>query len=312
MDAPSLRPAALVVNVKARQGARGFTTARAALEAEGLTLAEAIPLREPQRLPEVVEGLLNQGVRLLWVGSGDGSLGALVPALLRHGACLGVLPLGTANDFARSLGIPRKLEEACRALSRGQVARVDVARAGDRYFLNAASVGLTVAVARHLDPTLKRRLGALAYPVAATRALFSHRPFRVTLTVDGRRHELVALQAVVGNGRLHGGGNVIAPEAALDDAMLDLYVIRADTSPVRTYPRPRGERLRDAVRLLRLAPLLRRGRHTQDAQTDHLRARSVVLETSPVQEVNADGELIGVSPMTFEVVPRALSVLVPP
>ena len=166
------------------------------------------------------------------VGGGDGSLSAAARVLAGTGAVLGVLPLGTANDFARTLRIPTDLAAASRVIARGRVRRIDLGWTGRHAFLNAASVGASSELTRRLDDRLKRRAGKLAYPVAGAAAA-AQPPFRVRIGVDGRTEELDALQVVVGNGRYHGGGRLVAPDARVDDHLLDVYVLVASSTPGR-------------------------------------------------------------------------------
>ena len=134
---------------------------------------------------------------------------------------LGVLPLGTANDFARTLEVPLDPAAAVAALPTSTVADVDLGRAGRRPFLNVASMGLSVGVADRLTPRLKRRLGRFAYPVATLRAFRQHVPFRVRLEFPDGDHETLevddVLRLAVGNGRHYGGGLAVSPGASVDD-----------------------------------------------------------------------------------------------
>lgn len=298
--------AVLLVNAAARRGEAALSAARAALAEAGVPLAEARAVG-PAELTERVEAAVAAGAARVVVGGGDGSLGSAAAALAGSGAALGVLPLGTANDFARTLRIPDDLAAAARVVARGRVRRVDVGWAGRRAFLNAASVGASSELTRRLDDRLKRRAGTLAYPVAGAAAA-GQPPFRVRLEVDGRTEDLDALQVVVGNGRYHGGGRLIAPRARVDDHLLDVYVLAASSSP--GAPRLR-DRLRDLAGLARYALLLLRGRHLEHQGVLHVRAGRAALWTDPPLEIDADGELAGSTPAEFRVAPGQLAVLAP-
>ncbi|WP_232288266.1 lipid kinase [Anaeromyxobacter sp. K] len=298
--------AVLLVNAAARKGDAALSAARAALEAAGVVLAEALVV-EPGGLTERVEAAVAAGAGRVIVGGGDGSLAAAASALAGTGAALGVLPLGTANDFARTLGIPDDLARAGKVIARGRVRRGDVGWAGRRAFLNAASVGASSELTRRLDDGLKRRAGTLAYPVAGAAAA-GQPPFRARLEVDGRTEDLHALQVVVGNGRYHGGGRLIAPRARADDHLLDVYVLTSASSP--GAPRLR-DRLRDLAGLARYALLLLRGRHLEHPGVLHVRATRASLWTDPPLDIDADGELAGSTPAEFRVAPGQLAVLAP-
>ncbi len=299
----------LLVNTAARQGAEAFERARKYLAALGLPLVEARAVDAPDQLERLVRAAMDAGVRRVVIGGGDGSLSAAAHELWKQPVKLGVLPLGTCNDFARSLGLPLDLEEACRAVAGNTTRRVDLGVAGGRVFLNAASVGLSSAVTRRVNDDLKRRIGRGAFAVAAAAEAVGHRPFRTILTTPEGVDDVEAHMVVVGNGRFHGGGQLVAPDASHDDRRLDVYVIQSVQRPGGEGETP--EKLRDLWNLMQVAVKLRRGTHLEHEAVLHRRVRSVKLETDPPQEVDLDGELWGQTPTRFEVKPAALEVLVP-
>lgn len=298
----------LLVNARARNGDSSFDDAREALRRRGVALAAAHAVEDPEELLSRVRDELASGARRILVGGGDGTLSAAAGVLAGTGAALGVLPLGTANDFARTLHIPFDLDGAARVVARGAVRSVDLGWAGRRPFLNAASFGVSSDLTRRLDDGLKRRAGKLAYPVAGAAAAASQPPFRVRLEVNGRVVELDALQVVIGNGRYHGGGRLIAPGARLDDHRLDVYVLGAASDTGRAA-RPR--RLRDLAALVRYAYLLARGRHLEHPRIFHARTARADVRTDPPLEIDADGELAGQTPAEFRVTPGELRVIAP-
>src|SRR5919202_110360 len=202
--------AALIVNARSRSGERAFSQASELLRSLGVPVEEEYALRDPSRLPETVRRAVSEGSDLIVLGGGDGSVSSVVDFLVKSGAVLGLLPLGTANDFARTLGIPTDIQSACETIAYGEVVDVDLGLAGEDYFVNVASVGLGVEVTKALSPRLKRRVGALAYPLAAIRAFFAHQPFSATLSFPDGDHPTASfgrlLQVTVGNGRFYGGG----------------------------------------------------------------------------------------------------------
>lgn len=243
------------------------------------------------------------GHRLVIVGGGDGTVSCVAGVLadLPETArpVLGVLPLGTANDFARTLDLPAGLEDACQALAGGKVVDVDLGRANGMPFLNVASLGLSVGVTRTLRPGLKRRLGPAAYPVATLFAYRRHRPFRARLEFPDGDFETLELddlmQVAVGNGRHYGGGNTVAPDAGIDDHTLDVYAIRAG-------------RMRDQVSIARL---LKDGSFIEHERVQHLTTRALTVRTDDEQAVNLDGEISAATPVRFEVERNAIVVVVP-
>ncbi|WP_224361683.1 lipid kinase [Hyalangium versicolor] len=300
----------LVVNTKSRSGREAFEAAREALAARGVPLLGSHALSSPDWMPRLLIEAVEHGVRRILVGGGDGTVSNAVSHLLGRDVTLGVLPLGTGNDFARSLGIPADLEAACDVIAEGFTARVDVGLANGRPFLNAASMGLATTIARRLTKRIKQRIGKLAYPVAAVSHLREQQPFRVRMKADDQSLELDVLQLVVGNGRYHGAGNVVAPEAALDDHRLHVYTITAPSSESGREGTGLGQ-LEDLATLARVAMSLRSGEHVEHPAVTYLRTSRLYVEAEPSQEMNADGELIGHTPMLFEVVPSALRVYAP-
>jgi diacylglycerol kinase (ATP) len=305
MDTVSgLGPAALVVNTASRRGADAFQAAREALPGHGMELGLARAVTDPSTLSDVVREAAISGHRLVVVGGGDGTLGGAAGVLADlpgpYHAVLGVLPLGTANDFARTLDIPQGVEAASRVLATGKIVDIDLGRANGRAFLNVASLGLSVEVAHELKPGLKRWLGPAAYAVAALLAYRRHRPFRARLEFpDGEQGPLDLgdlLQIGVGNGRHYGGGATVAPDAGIDDHMLDVFAIEKG-------------RLRDHVTI---AGLLRNGRFVDHEKVRHLTTTQVVVTTDGGdQAVNLDGEIGTTTPARFLVQSNALDVVVP-
>jgi len=202
--------AALVVNTRARQGRQQADHARRLLTAAGVSIAKTYALRSSSRLSAAVGAALDAGCDLIILGGGDGTVSAVVDLLARRHAVLGLLPLGTANDFARTLGIPDDLEGACATIARGKIVDVDLGRADDIYYVNVASIGLGARVITRISPRLKRIAGTVAYPVAAVRALVGFHPFAATLTFPQGDHPPATfprlVQIGVGNGRFYGGG----------------------------------------------------------------------------------------------------------
>ncbi|HET7328786.1 MAG TPA: lipid kinase [Nocardioidaceae bacterium] len=292
--------AVLVVNSGSRSGAEAFDAAGERLRHLGLPLADCYPITDASRLPEVIDDVVADGCDLVVLGGGDGTISAVVDRLAHTGVTLGVLPLGTANDFARTLQIPSDLGTACDVIAHGKVVDIDLGLVGDNYFVNVASAGLGVGVTRALSPVLKKRLGPLAYPVATLRAYREHRPFTAWLEFPDGDHKALRvddlLQVAVGNGRHYGGGNVVAPHAGIDDHCLDVYAIRKG-------------RLRDHVSIARV---LRDGSFVEHGNVVHLATRRVLLRTDPEQQINVDGEVVTSTPQQFTVDRNALDVLVPP
>lgn len=288
------RRALVMVNPGARRGAEGVSAAQDRLKGSGIdVLAE-----EFSGPGEIVGDILRRAgeVDAVVVCGGDGTLMRALPAILECGLPLGVLPLGTANDLARTLGIPEDLEAAADLIAAGALRAIDIGSVNGAPFFNVASIGLSVDLARSLTPELKRRWGRAGYAVAAMRVLARARRFSAMITEGGETTRVKSLQIAVGNGRHYGGGNVIEEDAEIDDGHLDLYSLE----------------MKDVWKLALGMRSFRSGMH--GAWTDVRTARGVEFEitTRTPREVNADGEIVTQTPARFLVHPAAVRVFAPP
>jgi YegS/Rv2252/BmrU family lipid kinase len=284
----------LIVNRKSRTGAEQLEAAEACLRAQGLEVI-ALGVDAPREIPKAIQARASE-IHLVALGGGDGTLNVACEAILDARLPFAILPLGTANDLARTLGIPSKLEDACAVAAKGLKYRIDLGRANGKYFFNVASIGLSVTVARSIDSATKRRWGPAGYALTVIRTLGKQRPFRARIRCDGRVLVVHAIQVAVGNGRHYGGGMTVAADAAIDDNLLHLYSI----SPL------------SLMRLLLLAPALRTGWQGRFEGVHRLCGTRIDIDTRRPFPVSTDGEVTTQTPVQFEVVPAAIEVMVPP
>ncbi|TLM74529.1 lipid kinase [Pseudarthrobacter sp. NamB4] len=296
-SAREAKSAAVVINAGARRGAAA--PAVDTLQRAGLSVSSVHQVLSGTELAGTLDRVIADGHDLVVVGGGDGTVSFAAGRLAGTGTVLGVLPLGTANDLARTLEIPSDLSGACATLADGKVVDIDLGRANGQPFLNVASVGLSVGVTETLSPRLKRYLGPLAYGVAAVRAYARHKPFKARLEFPDGDHETLELedmlQVAVGNGRHYGGGNAVSPTAGIDDHTLDIYAIP-------------GAPLREHVRIARM---LRDGSFVERRGVYHLTCQRVRLVTEPPMPVNLDGEIATATPADFTIDRNAVHVVVP-
>jgi YegS/Rv2252/BmrU family lipid kinase len=229
-------------------------------------------------------------------GGGDGTLSLASRYLAGRDIALGILPLGTTNNFARSLGIPIGVAGAVGVLAGGKVADVDLGQVNGTFFTNLVSVGLSGHVAATVPHGLKRLLGRAAYPVAAGARLPGHEPFRATITSGGQDHELVTHQLNIANGSFH-AGRPIAADASADDRLLHAYSLG------------RGTRRSLVGATVRQVALGARRTHAESA---FLATAELWLATDPPLPLDVDGELSGRTPARVTLVPNALRVMVGP
>ena len=287
--------AAFFANSGSRRGAEGFEAAKAALENRGVKLDDSRSFDECADLVDAVSQAVSRGIDLIVLGGGDGTLSSGLASLSMSETTLGVMPLGTGNQFARDLGIPGDIESAAEIIAAGFRAKVDLTDLNGDPFLNVATMGLTTQIARNLDPTAKRLVGKLAYGVAVFRALRKMKPFHAQwqLPSGPQAHDII--QMVVGNGRLHAGIFPLAPDASITDGRLDGYAIRAGS---------RAEHWKAAM-------MLPFGGHVGLDSVPAFRTSSFQMSTQPKVAATVDGEEVWHDKLEFIVQPGALAVCVP-
>jgi diacylglycerol kinase (ATP) len=282
----------MICNPGSRSGDARLAALRERLEGMG-----DVAFHQPDKA-ETIPELIRQhgpGAERIVLGGGDGTINLALDALLEVDRPLGILPLGTANDLARSLGLPDDLERALDVIVIGHSRRIDVARANDVSFVNAIGMGLGPRMTREMDSTEKRKFGVVAYLLGIVRALRGHRHFHARIDFDGKTREYDCLQITVANGIHYGGGMTVADDAKIDDGKLDVLVVRHQ----------------GYLGLLANALRLRTGDvHAADT-VHHVRAREVTITTRPGQDVTADGEFLTETPIDCHVLPGSLQVFTP-
>ena len=285
--------ALLLVNSDSRRGQEDYDHIRTQLTNGGLDLIEpGAPGDEASKL------ILQHAphVDMIVLGGGDGTINRSLKSLLKVQLPLGLLPLGTANDLARTLQLPGDLRAACEVILSGQKKLIDVGWVNDRPFLNVASIGVSESVTRRLSQGAKSRWGVLAYIWAAMGAMLHCRPFTVEIVSSAGRRTTKTWQVAVGNGRHYGGGLTIHNDAKIDDGRLDLYSLEIERS----------------WHILPLIPALWSG--TLDPVHTVFTMHDTEFEVRPLhrsRRITADGELLGHTPAMFRLELKALSVFVP-
>ena len=244
---------------------------------------------------------------LLVVAGGDGTINDVVNGLGRagfpEGVTLGILPAGTGNDLAQTLRVPADPDEAERIIQQGRVRTLDVARVrsdgiGEKFFINVATGGLGAEISDANEGELKERWGKLSYLRASLEVAKDFDVKELELYLDGKKHEVRAVNVVVGNCRFAGGGWLAAPNANPEDGLLDVVII---------------EKL-GLTDLLQLAPAsIARADYVGKEGVFSARAKEIRVETQPPGlEFTVDGEVVGDEPARFSVVPGAIKVIVGP
>jgi lipid kinase YegS len=237
----------------------------------------------------------REGVDAVVAFGGDGTVNEVVNGLSSHDVPLGIIPLGTANDFARQAGVPLDPDAAMRLILEEPPVRIDAGELNGRRFLNVSTAGIGAEATVETRAEAKETLGALAYAITGARKLAELQPIAARFSGPGLELETTFLVLAVGNGRSTGGGTLLTPNASLTDGLLDICIVEA---------RPRRE-------LARLALRFRKGTHVGRAGVHYLQLPSVRVVAERPISVNVDGEPTEVTTLNYEALPGALRVYIP-
>ncbi len=284
------RQAVLIVNARSRRGRRLYRDAVHLLRDAGVELTERFAVRKPEYLSKHVEDAVKSGAPMIIVGGGDGSLSSAVDYLVGTSTVFALLPLGTANSFARSMGIPLDLPGAVDVIANGVPRRVDLGMIDGDYYANCASIGISPMIGESVPHWLKGTFGKLGYLAWATWCLVRFQPF--TLIVDGER--MPATEVRIANGGYHGGTELI-DEAELDSGRIVVQVV--------TGTGRRHLAWNWTASLLRLP-----ARH---ATTREIIGREMRIETEPRLPISIDGEVLAKTPVTARVARAVIEVAAP-
>ncbi len=292
----SMQRCLLVVNPRSRNGRDETGALVDALHDSGVPLFGDAPILA-DALPDTLReqaAMLDPTTDRILVAGGDGTINRLLPFLVEATLPLAIVPTGTANDLARTLGIPDDPGQAVQVAINGRVMSIDLGRVNGMLFANVASIGLGPKVTEHLSAQLKARAGVFAYLRALFSAYRDIRPFRCRIAADeGPQRRLHSIHVAIGNGRYYGGGATVFDDAAIDDRRLDLYSL----APLPLW------------RLLLHGPWLARGRHRELSEVYTVQGATLSVRTSRRLPISADGEIIARTPAHFDLLPGALQVV---
>ncbi len=253
---------------------------------------------EAEDIVAIVRAELANNPSVVVAAGGDGTISDVAEALIGTGIALGILPVGTANIFARELGIPFDLEGACALLnSAPNTTNVDAMKVGDKYFVLQIGIGIDSLMIRDTDRQSKRRFGRAAYMWTAFTRLIGYQPMRFSIVADGKRMRPRASQVLIANGGVLGAPPFSwGPHIRPDDGKIDVCIVSARTAL-------------DYAGLIWHTIL---GQQRRDRNVRYLTAeRSIAISADEPLPIQADGEIIGETPIQIEVVPNALRVIVP-
>jgi diacylglycerol kinase (ATP) len=266
-------------------------------EALALAFREHAGCRTEVRLTtsgESAESLAREaaeaGCDLVIAAGGDGTLGGVINGVAGFACAVGLVPLGTGNDFARAVGVPLDPLGALGRIAAGSVRRIDVGIRDARRFVNVAGCGFDARVAERINAGYRSLRGSAAYVAAVAQTLLDFRASRFRVTVDNETIEEDAMMCAVANGTGYGGGMRVAPMARWDDGLLDVCLVLA-CKPME---------------FVRAFPTVYRGKHVGHPKVRYRRGARVLVECDPPQPVLLDGEVVTPTPARFDIIPGAI------
>jgi len=234
-----------------------------------------------------------RNIEAVIVAGGDGTVISALPHVIARRLPLGIVPLGTFNDLAKTLDVPLDLHAACAAIVAGRTREIDVGNVNGVYFVNEASIGVSTRIARRQTPEVKQRFGALGVIATTLQSLRQTQPFRVQLQYDERLETFYTVQLTVANNSRFGGVFQRA-DASIDDGWLDLYSVE----------------LRSWLQALGIVRTIAKGDPSTAEGLRTRRSTKFIVRTRRPHHVAADGEPAGVTPATFSIHPRAVQVFI--
>jgi len=293
-DVPSQRSVVVIGNLRSRKTSSLYTKAIEALVARGIGILESHTIGAGGDLVKRVRNAIADEHEYVLVAGGDGSLTSVVGEFAHKKSVLGVLPLGTGNSFAQSLGMAPTIDAAIETIVTGRIEKVDLGIVNGRHFANFATIGLSSTIARSTPNLLKKFLGPFAYAVAGVAPLLRSSSFEAKVSWKKSDVTVHTHQLIIANGRYF-GFTPILPDATLVDGELSLFT----TSGCSRWD------------VARMFVALQRKRQTMLADAEYFSAPAIDVEATPKQYIDIDGEAFGKTPAKFSVDPKALRVLVP-
>jgi YegS/Rv2252/BmrU family lipid kinase len=287
------KQAILIVNAGSRRGADLFAEARDKLTAAGIELLDAKKCKTAKTMDAAVRAALKKAPMVI-VGGGDGSLSSFVDYFIGTDVVFAFLPLGTANSFARTIGVPLDLDGAVDVIAKGEARKIDVGCINGDYFLNAAAMGLAPKVAESVPHGLKRKLGRLGYLIWAGWSAANFRAFRVKLEDGKRTWRMWATEVRIANGRYHGGIELIE-NADLKSGEIVVQVVTG-----RSIAKLGWSYFASATKL--------KARHQTVRE---FLATEFALSTKPKMKVSIDGELGEETPLKISALPDGVTIAAP-
>lgn len=288
-----MREVTIICRLKSRNGLAFYQRLHDELPKRGIRVVAAHTAQKRKDLVRAVRSAVKAGAETIIVVGGDGSQTAAVAQIAHTKSTLAVVPAGTGNSFALSIGI-KDFDMALEAIVKGREDRIDVGVLNGTYFANFATVGLLADAADDTSRPLKKVIGGVAYGVSFIRNLLRSGPFDMHVTWEGGELDIQTYQAVIANGRYY-GWQAITPDADVRSGHLAFFAVEGVS---------RADALKTSAALLRGDQVKLEGAH-------YFSATKIKIKTKPKQQLDIDGHTLGKTPAKLRVEPKALRILVP-
>jgi len=292
--APVPKKAILVVNAKSRKGRKLFRHAVVQLREAGVEIISAHPVRNPDKFQEAIRTAVASGAPMVIVGGGDGSLSSSVDYFVGSDCVFALLPLGTANSFARTLGIPLDIDGAIDVIATGQRRRIDLGMIDGDYYANCAAIGVAPLIAETVPHGLKRALGRTGYLMWAAWQMTRFRPFKLMIVEGETSTTIDALEVRIANGSYHGGTKLVE-DATLDSGEIVVQAVVGTRSSTLAW-----SWFSSVVKL-----------RTRRKTYREFRGTALKIITEPCLPISIDGEVLAHTPVMARVAKGVIEVVAP-
>jgi YegS/Rv2252/BmrU family lipid kinase len=293
----STKKIALIVNGQSQRGRSLYKHAINLLDKCEIKIWRGFCVRKARSINQIVQDVIKDGVDMIIVGGGDGTISTVVDHGVKKDVLFAVLPLGTSNSFARSLNMPLDLETAIQVIKNGKVKQIDLGKIGDDYFANTANIGLSVEVNRSVNNDFKRNFGRLAYLPLAIWNLLTFKPFDVTVTTSIGVAKYKCIEMLIANGQFQ-GGVPLALNANLGNGKLILKIFLCNN-------------WKDKINLLGYWFLSLFRHNIRNRRIKQFGFDQAKIDTSVPMYVDIDGEAMIKTPIDVSVAEGVLSIIVP-
>jgi len=289
-----MREIVLIAKLSSKKGPEAFAEVTRALTARGISIVEAHEVETRKELRKRVKRAVKSGHKFIAVAGGDGSQAAAVDVMAHTKSVLAVIPAGTGNSFAQSLGMEPSIEAAIDTILNGEVKRIDLGRVNGTHFANFATIGLSAEIGLDTPKLLKKITGGIAYGLSAVVPVLRKKPFKATIAWERNELKVDTFQMIVASGRYF-GNTPILPDAGVTSGRLAFFTT-AGTSRL------------DVMRMY-LAFL--NGTQTELPDAHYFQTEKLTVKTKGKQLIAIDGSAFGYTPATFTIECKALRVLMP-